>query len=125
MVVFFLFIMAPIVITVTISFDTKEYPAFPIDGFSLRWYRRVWEYRPFVDSLIVSVQLALASAFLACLIAVPGALALVRSRPRPAEALSPFLLAPTSIPLIVLALAPLSSLTPMGFGLSFPRSETR
>src|SRR3546814_18365878 len=74
MVVFFLFIMAPIVITVAISFDTKEYPAFPIDGFSLRWYRRVWEYRPFVDSLIVSVQLALASAFLACLIAVPGAL---------------------------------------------------
>lgn len=119
MILFFLFIMAPIAITVAVSFDTKEYPAFPMDGFTFRWYHRVWDYRPFVDSLIVSIQLALASALLACLVAVPGALALVRSRARWAEVVTTFLLAPLSMPMIVLGLALLYYLTALGFGISF------
>lgn len=119
MVVFFIFIMAPIAIAVVVSFDTKSFPGFPISGFTFRWYWRVWEYKPFVDSLIVSIELALASAALACLIAVPGALALVRSRSRLADVVSTFLLAPLSMPMIVLGLAFLYYLAALGFGISF------
>lgn len=119
MLVFFGFILAPIAVAVIVSFDTKSFPGFPISGFTLRWYWRVWEYKPFIDSLVVSIELALGSAALACLIAMPGALALARSRSWSSDVISTFLLAPLSMPMIVLGLAFLYYLAALGFGISF------
>jgi putative spermidine/putrescine transport system permease protein len=116
---FFTFLLLPIALAVIVSFDSKAFPGFPMAGFSLRWYYRVWEYKPFVDSLIVSIELALASAAVAAVIAIPGALALARSRHWAADALSTFLLSPLSMPMIVLGLAQLYYLSALGFGISF------
>jgi putative spermidine/putrescine transport system permease protein len=119
MAVFFGFIIAPIAVAVIVSFDTKSFPGFPLSGFTLRWYWRVWEYKPFIDSLVVSIELALGSAALASLIAVPGALALARNRSWASDVISTFLLAPLSMPMIVLGLAFLYYLAALGFGISF------
>jgi len=45
------FIAAPIVSVVAVSFSTASFIAFPIPGFTLRWYWRIVEYKPFVDAL--------------------------------------------------------------------------
>lgn len=117
--VFVLFILAPIVSVVIVSFSTASFIVFPAPGFSLRWYWRIFEYRPFIDAMIVSAELALSSAALAALLGVPAALALARSRSIWAEVLANVLLAPVSVPAIVLGFALLYFLSNLGLGISF------
>jgi len=116
---FVLFIMGPIVLVVVVSFTSASFIAFPIEGYSLRWYHRIIEYRPFLDSLLVSMKLAAISAMLGVLVGVPGALALARSRSRLASTLSTFLLAPISIPAVVLGFSLLYYLSALIQGVSF------
>ena len=117
--VFFIYILSPIVIVIVVAFSSQGYIAFPIEGFSLKWFYRVYAYRPFFDSLIVSVQLAAASTILACLVAIPAALALARSKRGIAGAITSLLLSPLSMPLIVLGFALLFYLSYLGIGVSF------
>lgn len=116
---FFAFVMAPIVIVVAVSFSSTSYVTFPIKGFSLKWFQRFYEYEPFVDSFIVSLEIAICSALAGCVLGVPAALALVRSRMKLADTIMTFLLSPLSMPLIVLGFALMFYLSRLGFGVSF------
>ena len=117
-VAFFAFLMAPIVVVVIYSFSDMAYTTWPITDLSLRWYQRMLEYRPFMSSLAFSLQVAVAAAVLSILIGVPAALALARSGSRYAEAVMTFLLAPLSMPMILLGVALLYYLSWMGLGVS-------
>ena len=117
--VFVLFIVLPIAAVVLVSFSSASFIVFPMTGFSFRWYRHIVEYRPFIDSLIVSVELAFASAICSAALGVPAALALARSRNPAAGALVNLLIAPVSVPAIVLGFALLYFLAGLGLGLSF------
>lgn len=117
--IFFAFLLAPIAFVVLVSFGDSEIIAFPVTAYSLRWYHRLLEYRPLLDSLWFSLKLAGASALLAALFGVPAALALARSRSGLADLLSTFLLAPLSIPMILLGIALLYKLSAIGLGISF------
>ena len=55
---FFVFLVAPIAIVVAVSFTPQTAVSFPYQGFSFRWYVRLVEYRPFVDSFFTSIYLA-------------------------------------------------------------------
>ncbi len=114
-----IFIVAPILVVVVVSFSSESYVAFPIPGVSMQWYWRILEYRPFIDSLIVSMKLALAAAVAGSIISVPAALAIARSQSPIASAVASFLLAPLSIPSIVLGFALLYYLSALAFGVSF------
>ncbi|RXN93428.1 ABC transporter permease [Achromobacter aloeverae] len=116
---FVLFILGPIVLVVVVSFTSASFIAFPIESYSVRWYQRIVEYRPFLDSLVVSLKLAASSALLGALIGVPAALALARSRTRSAGMLSTLLLAPISIPAVVLGFSLLYYLSALIHGVSF------
>jgi putative spermidine/putrescine transport system permease protein len=116
---FFVFMLAPILIVVVVSFTSANYVAFPIEGFSLRWFRRIYEYRPFLRAIIVSFEVGILSTAVACILGIPAALALVRSRSRLADAVMTFLLSPLSMPMIVLGLALLFYLSAIGLGISF------
>jgi putative spermidine/putrescine transport system permease protein len=119
MALFMVFIMAPIVSVVVVSFSSSSFIVFPMPGLSLRWYQRIIAYRPFIDSLIVSIELALSSAVCGVALGVPAALALARSRRVGAEIVSNFLLAPVSVPAIVLGFALLYFLSSLSLGISF------
>lgn len=116
---FFLALIAPIVVVVLVSFTADESIAVPISGFSLRWYHRLWAYRPFVDSLLTSLYLALSASFIAILVAVPAAIGVGRSSGRIATALTAVLLAPIAIPALVIGLSLLYFLSNIGIGVSF------
>jgi putative spermidine/putrescine transport system permease protein len=116
---FMLFMIAPILVVVVVSFSSQGFVSFPVRSFSLRWYYRIIEYRPFVDSLIVSLELAFLSTLAASIIGVPAALLIARRRGGLADAISGFLLSPISMPLIVLGYALLFYLSSLGFGVSF------
>ncbi|SDV48972.1 ABC transporter permease [Chitinasiproducens palmae] len=118
-ILFFIALTAPIVVVVLVSFSPDQSLAVPVGAMSLRWYRRLWEYRPFADSLLTSLYLALSSSLIAILIAVPAAVGVGRSSGRIANALTTFLLAPIAIPALVIGLSLLYFLSNLGIGVSF------
>ena len=118
-VLFFVFMLAPILVVVVISFTSAGFAAFPIPGWSLRWFARIFEYQPFVDALFVSFALAIVATALSCLIGIPASLYLARSNARWANALTTFLLSPLSMPMIVIGFASLFFLSRIGIGVSF------
>lgn len=115
---FFIFLLAPILIVVLYSVSDAAYTVWPIQDLSLRWYERMIEYRPFLTSLGFSFKVAIWAAALSILIGVPAALALARSRSPLAEAVTTFLLAPLSMPMILLGVALLYYFSWMGLGVS-------
>jgi putative spermidine/putrescine transport system permease protein len=116
---FFVFLAAPILIVVIVSFSSQSYVGFPLTGISLKWYLRIWEYRPFIESMITTTKLALASAFCGAALAVPAALGLSRNNGSVAAALVSFLMSPLSIPAVMLGFALLYYLSWLGLGVSF------
>jgi len=118
-VLFMTFLLLPIIAVVVVSFSSATYIAFPMPGLSLRWYARIFEYRPFIDSLIVSLQIAIGSALLGIALGVPAALWIARSRSVFAGMAANLLLAPLSVPAIVLGFSLLYLLSWLGFGISF------
>ena len=117
-VAFFVFLLAPIVVVVLFSFVDAAFVRLPIESFSLRWYVRMIEYRPFLTSLGFSLFLAVASGLIALVLSLPAALVLARSRSRFAEVVVTLLLAPLSMPMILLGVALLYYLSWMGLGVS-------
>jgi putative spermidine/putrescine transport system permease protein len=118
-VLFVVFLLSPIVSVVVVSFSTASFITFPVPGWGLRWYARILEYRPFLDAMLVSIELALSAATLGTVLGAPAALALARSHTAGAAMLANLLLAPISVPAIVLGFALLYFLAGMGFGISF------
>lgn len=116
---FIVFLMAPILVVVAVSFAPTSAMVVPYKGFSLRWYGRLIEYKPFLTSLMTSVELALTSALIAVLLAVPAALGLARSSGRTASASIAFLLSPLAIPPLVIGLSLLFYLSWIGVPASF------
>lgn len=113
---FVVFLLAPIVIVVLASFTPGESVAVPLDGLSLRWYRRFLEYKPFTDSLVTSLIVAGVATVFAILLAVPAALGLANSRSRLGNAASSFLLSPIAVPPLVVGLSSLYYLSELGIG---------
>lgn len=116
---FMILLLMPIFVVVLVSFSSASFIVFPMPGFSLKWYVRVFEYRPFMDSLSVSIQIAVASAVIGAALGVPAALWAARSRSLAAGLTSNFLLAPLSVPAIVLGFSLLYMLSAMTLGVSF------
>lgn len=117
--IFMVFLFLPIVVVVYASFSDVNYIAFPIQGFSWRWYRHVFDYAPFMQSLKVSIQIAVGSALLSVALGVPAALWAARSQTAAANWVAVFLLSPLSVPAIVLGFSLLYLLSAMGLGVSF------
>lgn len=117
-VLFFVFQLAPILVVVVVSFANQGYIGFPIAGWSLRWFIRILNYPPFLMGLWVSIEVALLSTVFACVLGIPAALTLARSKGKIAAAASIFLVSPMSLPLIVLGFALLFYLSALGIGVS-------
>ncbi len=104
-VLFAVFMMAPLVAVVLVSFTDKGYVAMPFDGASLRWYRAILDAPDFIDAFWRSVGLATSAATFATVLAVPAGLAIAWFRFRGREALMNLLLSPLMIPNVVLGIA--------------------
>jgi putative spermidine/putrescine transport system permease protein len=100
-----IFTLAPLVVTIAISFSDTAFVVFPPRGFTLRWYGQILHDREFLDSLICSTGLALAATAGASLLGVPAAFAVVRGRFPGREAAAALLLAPLIFPALITGLA--------------------
>lgn len=116
---FVLFMTAPLIVVIGVSFTPEGFLEFPPSGFSLRWFRAILEHQGFIEAFWVSLYLGLAAATLSALIAVPAALAIGRYRFAGREPLVGLFMSPLTVPTIVLGIAFLRFLSQLGINGSF------
>jgi putative spermidine/putrescine transport system permease protein len=101
----FLFLLAPLIVVVPISFSGDSYMMFPPSSWSTKWYGAAFQDRKMASALSTSLVLATVVTALSLVISLPTAYALVRLKPRGADLLSSLFTAPLLLPTIVLGLA--------------------
>ncbi len=109
----YLFLLAPLLVVLAISFDTRPTLAFPPAGFSLGSYLQVIHNTAFSHAFGASVGVGLLTALLALLTGVPAALALSREKFPGRGPLVSLFLAPLLVPHIVLAVGIILVLAPL------------
>ncbi len=112
------FLYAPLVILVVFSFNDREFVSFPWEGFTIRWYQTFLDNPNILDSLRTSLLVAVLTASLTSLLAIPASIALVRRRIFAKGLVSGVMLAPLVIPLVVLGVALLILFKTIGVPLS-------
>src|ERR1700710_605870 len=116
----FVFLLAPVLLVVPMSFSADSYLSWPPSGWSLRWYVALWHAHALGEAFRVTVFLALVVTALSLLLGLGAALALVRGQFRGREAVSLLLSAPLLLPTIVLGLAVLMVFVTHGLIGSWP-----
>ena len=107
-------LVAPSIIVLIISFDTRAYVSFPPEGFTLNWYAEVFKRSELVEAMWNSFRVGFMVTTLCVVLGVPTALACARGRFRGTTALSVFVLVPHMVPGIVLGVAVLFAGTLVG-----------
>lgn len=101
----FVFLLAPLLVVLPISFSGDNYMMFPPTTWSTRWYGAIFKDTKMVSAFSASVGLASVVTLLSLLIGLPAAYALVRLKPPGAAFLASLFTAPLLLPTIVLGLA--------------------
>lgn len=99
------FVLAPLLVAVALSFSGTPYIVFPPRNLTFRWYAQVLTDGEFLDALTFSLLLALAATSLALALGIPAALALSRSHFVGRAVLQNFLLSPLVFPILITGLA--------------------
>src|SRR5215213_8892892 len=109
-------LVLPSIIVLMISFDTRAFISFPPQGFTLEWYRRLFERPVLVEAMLTSLKVGIYVTLICIAFGVPTALACVRGHFRGATAVSIYVLVPHMVPGIVLGVAVLFSGALVGIG---------
>jgi putative spermidine/putrescine transport system permease protein len=102
LVLVYVILLGPYLIIFIASFGAEATLAFPPSGFSFRWFVNVFDTGQFVSSFWLSLQLGLLSTFIALLLGIPIAYALVRFRFPGQGAVETVFSAPILIPGLVI-----------------------
>ncbi len=116
---FILFILAPLVAVVVVSFTDKGYLSVPTDGPSLRWFKAIFQYPGFIDAFWTSLYLAFASASIAVAAAIPAAIAIGRYRFPGRESVTAVFMSPLMIPSVVMGVSFLRFFSEIGLSGTF------
>ncbi len=114
-----IFLAAPILLVVFVSFNAGSAVQFPPRGYSFFWYRTLLENETLLRTAWNSLFLASLSTLISMGLGIPAAMALVRHRYAGRELIQALLLSPLTLPMIVIGLALLFFFGKTGMGLSF------
>lgn len=98
-----LWLVAPTLVIIPISFSEAKSLAFPPHGFSWKWYANIFDNRDWSRSLLTSVEIGLIVAVVATVLGTMAALGLERLKNRLGGAIRLLLLTPVVMPGVVLA----------------------
>ena len=109
-----LFLVAPILIIVPLSFSSGSFFYYPLPGFSLRWYQDFFSSTFWLPSVWNSLIVGTAATLLATLLGTIAALGLWRAR-FPGQALVlAVLISPMVVPVIIIAVGVYFAFAPFG-----------
>ena len=98
----YIFMFAPILVVIVLSFNESQFDGFPMTGFSLRWYEKLLTNQPVLDAFRTSLWIAVVTAAVATLAGVAMAYALVRFVFRGKQPVSTLALMPALVPETIL-----------------------
>ncbi|MCA0433674.1 MAG: ABC transporter permease [Proteobacteria bacterium] len=98
----YVFMFAPIMVVVILSFNDSQFGGFPMTGISFRWYAKLMENDAVLRAFQTSIIVALITAVICSALGVLGALALVRYEFPGKEWINTILIAPALVPETVL-----------------------
>ena len=116
----YVFMFLPVAVVVLLSFNSSEFGAFPMSGFSFRWFVELAHNDAILRAFRTSIVLGLMTAVISTTLGVLASLALVRYRVPGANYITTMLIAPILVPEVVLAVALLLFLNFLGLNKSFP-----
>lgn len=96
-------LVAPTLVIIPMSFAGKKSLVFPPQGFSLQWYENFFTNPQWFGSLIVSAKVALMVSVVATVIGTMAAIGIERMRGRAAGIIRALLITPMIVPGVVLA----------------------
>ena len=99
------FLIGPFFIIVAAGLSAGDFLAFPPEGFSLKWYIKVFEVDSFRESFALSMFLAVFGTITALVLGVPAAYALSRYNIPYGETIKTVVAAPIIVPGIIVGLA--------------------
>ncbi len=99
----YLFMFAPIAVVLLLAFNSAEFASFPMTGFSLRWFRALYQNDAIIRALKVSLGVGLLASSIATTLGVMASMALVRYKFRGKDLITTFLILPVLVPETVLA----------------------
>jgi len=112
------FLYLPVLVLPVFSFNNSEFIAFPLSGFTTRWYAGLAADTAMLHALGNSLEVALATALLSTLLGLSTAKAVTQYRLKGARAALGFISLPLFIPDIVLGISLLLLLAAAGLPLS-------
>ena len=98
-------LLAPLVVVVVISFSSAPFLQFPPPGLSLRWYDQLFATPAWTNSLLVSVEIMLPAALFATVLGTAASDALARGRVPGARLIMAGLMLPIIVPGMITAAA--------------------
>jgi putative spermidine/putrescine transport system permease protein len=110
----YLFLLAPLLIVIVLSFSSNQYLSFPPQGFTWHWYEVLPTKTVFVTGLQTSLIVGLISTLIVLAIGVPASIGIQRFTFPGKAAVAGFFLSPLLVPTIVLALGLVLVLGPLG-----------
>lgn len=113
-IVVLLFLYLPIGTVVLYAFNADTVNSFPMNGFSLKWFRIMAENKDLIQSLIHSLQIAVIGTIVACILGVPGAYAMYRFNFPGKTILNRIVMLPLILPGILTGIAMLTFFQALG-----------
>lgn len=113
-------LLLPMAVIVIVSFDTGGILRFPPQAFSFERYANILQLDGFLDSVKLSVGVALAVVAVDLLLGIPAAISLVRGKFKAKSLIIGFLQSPMMIPGIVVGISILFYLSFIGMNVSVP-----
>jgi putative spermidine/putrescine transport system permease protein len=99
------FILLPLVVIVGGSFTERNFVEFPPTGFTLKWYAKLLSRADFIESFIISLELAAACTVVALVVGTAAAIGMHRHAFRGREIVQAFVMSPLVLPTIVTGVA--------------------
>ncbi|HVJ39842.1 MAG TPA: ABC transporter permease [Dongiaceae bacterium] len=101
----YVFMFAPIVVVILLAFNSARTGSFPMEGFSLQWFGKLFDNDSIIAAFETSLILAASSSFLATLLGVMAAIALIRYSFKGKAVISNLLSLPLLMPEVVLGVS--------------------
>jgi len=114
-----LFLLAPILAIVPLSFSDSSFLAYPVPGWSLKWYRHLFESEEWTRATRNSFIVAPAATLVATVLGTLAAVGLSRADFPGKGLLMAVLIAPMVVPIIVVGVATYLYFAPLGLADSY------
>ena len=115
----FLFLVAPLLAIVPLSFNSGIFLTYPLQGVSTRWYSEFFGSERWLAALWNSVFVALVSTALAVTVGTAASIGLVRLGPRLRSVLTALIISPIIVPVVITGVGLYFLFAPLGLTSSY------